>query len=271
MSHLEMIGKMSIGTKKKVVVVIPIHKEVPSELEKISLCQTLAILHRYPIVFQTKSGLNTKWYEEFCRNKTTVKFETFAWDGLMGYTNLMLSPQFYSRFLDYEYMLICHLDVFVFRDELEEWCRKGYDYLGSVVYNTTWTTLPGRLGRLIGFERPDYVANGGFALKKVESFLHLTSSKFLKTKLFLWKIRHHKFFQDDVILSQLSNKLNSMGFKIAPKFVAEKFGAAFELWDEKDLPFGDGDVSNLPFGTHGWFSYNADFWRHYIRKYGHSV
>lgn len=257
--------------KKQVAIVIPIHMEEPSELEKISLSQTLSILHKYPIVFQTKEGLNTKWYEEFCRGKATVSFERFSWNGLEGYSELLLSPKFYSRFKDYEYMLICHLDVFVFRDELEKWCQQDYDFIGSVVYNVAWTTLPTRLGKLIGFERPEYVANGGFGLKKVESFIRLTTSNFLRIKLLLWKLRHRKFFQDDVVLSQLFNKLNSKGFKMAPKSVAEKFGAAFELWDEKDLPFAKGDSSSLPFGTHGWFNYHAEFWKPYIREYGHAL
>lgn len=257
--------------KKQVAIVIPIHLEEPSEMEKISLSQTLSILHNYPVVFQAKEGLNTKWYEEFCYGKATVSFERFSWNGLMGYTELLLSPELYSRFKDYEYILICHLDVFVFRDELEKWCQQGYDYIGSVVYNTTWTALPSRFGKLIGLERPEYIANGGFGLRKVESFINLTTSNFLRSKLLLWKLRHNKFFQDDILLSQLSRKLNSKGFKIATKSVAEKFGAAVELWDEKDLPFANRDSSSLPFGIHGWFNYHPDFWKPCIRAYGHTV
>jgi hypothetical protein len=255
--------------KKQVVVIIPIYMEEPSELERISLSQTLAVLHKYPIVFQTQTGLNIKWYEQFCKGKARVSFERFNWKGQMEYTGLITSPQFYLRFKDYEYLLICHLDVFVFRDELERWCQQGYDYIGSVIYNTTWTTLPTRVGRLIGLEKPEYLACGGFSLRRVESFVRLTTSNYWRIKLFLWKLRHYKFMQEDVFLSQLASKLSSKGFKTAPRTVAEKFGAAFELWDEKDLPFANGDSTSLPFGTHGWFNYHADFWKPYVREYGY--
>src|SRR3989337_1397330 len=173
--------------KKQVVIVIPIHQDEPSEFEKISLAQTLSVLHKYPITFQTKEGVNTKWYEEFCRDKASVNFERFKWNGAQEYSELMALPEFYSRFKEYEYMLICHLDAFVFRDELDKWCEYGYDYIPSIIYNTEWEGLPTLYGKLLGFVKPEYFGNGGFGLRKVETFISLFSSYFLKSRLFFWK------------------------------------------------------------------------------------
>jgi hypothetical protein len=44
---------------------------------------------------------------------------------------LLLSPAFYDAFLDYEYILVYHLDALVFSDQLIDWCDKGYDFVGS--------------------------------------------------------------------------------------------------------------------------------------------
>jgi hypothetical protein len=48
---------------------------------------------------------------------------------ISGYNKLLLSPVFYSRFIDYKYICICQFDTFIFRDELSYWCKKSYDYI----------------------------------------------------------------------------------------------------------------------------------------------
>ena len=73
---------------------------------------------------------------------------TGLWNGQREYTNLTFDPDFYRRFRNYEYILLCHLDSFVFRDELEKWCQTGYDYIGSLIYNTEWEGLPTGLGKV---------------------------------------------------------------------------------------------------------------------------
>jgi hypothetical protein len=257
--------------KKQVTVVIPIHKEIPSELEKISLAQTLKVLKKYPITFQAKDDLNVKWYEDFCEGKADIIFERFKWNGFKEYTFLMISPEFYLRFVDYEFILICHLDAFVFRDELQAWCEKDYDFIGSVIYNKEWAKLPSRRGKFLGLSKPEYFGDGGFALKKVESFVTLTTTFHFRIKLYLWYREFtKKFFQEDIFLSQLFPRLIAK-FKIPPMAIAQQFGAAFELWDERNLPFNNNDCSSLPFGIHGWVKYNFEYWIPCIRKQGHII
>lgn len=45
-------------------------------------------------------------------------------NGIAGYNQMMLSREFYQLFNDTEYLLICHTDAWIFRDELEDWCKK---------------------------------------------------------------------------------------------------------------------------------------------------
>ena len=47
------------------------------------------------------------------------------------YNQMMVERDFYKRFVEYEYILIYQLDAFVFRDELEQFCDYGYDYIGA--------------------------------------------------------------------------------------------------------------------------------------------
>ena len=58
-----------------------------------------------------------------------------------GYNEMMMSEKFYELFSDYEYILICHVDAWLFRNELVEWCRKGYDHVAA-----PWPMRP-RYGR----------------------------------------------------------------------------------------------------------------------------
>ena len=258
--------------KQLVTVVVPIHLEEPTELEKISLRQILAVLHRHPLTFMAPKTLNTAWYEEFCLEKATVRFERFDWHGFNGYSELMLDPALYRRFRAYEYVLMCHLDAFVFRDELIAWCKMGYDYVGSVIYNNHWLRPLSRWRRLSGFAPPPYYGNGGFALKKVATFLRITrrSKPYIGLYHLVRKMQNQRSFYDDIFLANHFPKL-SWRFSIAPKAVAERFAAAYEDWAETDLPFTNQDQASLPFGTHGWTKFNPEFWEPCIRRCGYHL
>ncbi|HEX8426511.1 DUF5672 family protein [Hymenobacter sp.] len=261
-----------LSKKSVVTVVIPIHKEEPSELEKISLSQTLAVLHSYPITFMTPTGLNTQWYEEFCRDKAQIFFERFEWKGWQAFAEMMISPVFYQRFLAYEYMLICHLDAFVFRDELEEWCALNHDYIGAVIYNNGYSKPKTFWRNLIGFNFPTYVGAGGFCLKKTSTFYRITSRYKKYIDLFLWTNKKlNRIFLDDVFVSLHFPKLEP-NFSIPPKSLAEHFGADFNTnWEAENLPFNNQDNSTMPFGVHAWIQYHQDYWKPCIQRYGYSL
>lgn len=172
----------------------------------------------------TRAGLDTSWYKEFCRGKADVFFEEFKWTGFDEFGELSTSSNFYKRFLGYEYILICHTDAFVFRDELEKWCQFGYDYIASVIYNPHWDGKRSGFHRLLGFTTLEYYGNGGFTLKKVETFYRITS----KFRLFIYfyhllrKIRKAGFL-DDIFIAELFPSLSS-SFHVAPKSLAQVRG-----------------------------------------------
>ncbi|WP_375436876.1 DUF5672 family protein [uncultured Hymenobacter sp.] len=252
-----------------VTVVIPIHKEEPSDLEKISLAQTLAVLHRYPITFMAPTGLDTAWYEATCQGKAQIFIERFEWHGWQAFAELMIAPVFYQRFLAYDYMLICHLDAFVFRDELAQWCALGHDYIGAVIYNEGYIRPKTLLRSLVGYNSPSYVGAGGFCLKKTSTFYRITSQHKRYINFFLWlNKKRQRIFLDDLFVSLHFPKLEP-GFRIPPNSVAQQFGADYNKWAEDQLPFTNQDNSTLPFGVHAWIQYNLDFWKPVLRRYGY--
>jgi hypothetical protein len=258
--------------KSQLTVVIPLRLEEPTELEQISLKQILTVLHRHPIALMVPTSLDVGWYEDFCQGHDNVRFERFDWHGYDAFVSLMVDPEFYRRFINYKYMLIHHLDAFVFRDELEKWCAQDYDYIGAVVYNPGFMNKKDTvLRRLSGFSNPEYFGNGGFALKKVATFLRITSRFKFYISAFhvIRKWRKHGFF-DDLFLAQHFPKL-SPSFRIAPKAVAQQFGADSYDWEEEEIPFTNRENKTLPFGVHGWIQHNREFWEPCIRRYGYNL
>lgn len=255
--------------KKIVTIVIPIHLPEPPELEKIALTQILKVFSQHPITFQAKAKLDTRWYEEFCKGKAEVKFERFNWEGFQQYSELMIDPVFYERFRSYQFVLICHMDSFPFRDELMHWCNIGHDYIGCVIYNTYWNDHPKTSTKMFGLVKPEYYTNGGFGLRRVEAFHHLVSKFPMRIRAYLAYLSFRKHYpQDDIFLSQLTPSLRY--FKHAPKADAEKFGAAVENWDIHNLPFTNKEVNSLPFGVHGWFNWHPEFWKPCLQAYGYN-
>ena len=124
----------------KVVVVVPVYKKTPSRAEELSLRQSFRMFGQYEIVICCPDGLDVSAYDDLA-GKTLAK-ERFSRDffkGLDGYNRLMVDPAFYRRFAVFEYMLICQPDVWIFRDELRQWCEKGYDYVGAPIFTKCGT------------------------------------------------------------------------------------------------------------------------------------
>ncbi|KAA6308084.1 hypothetical protein EZS27_040241, partial [termite gut metagenome] len=153
--------------------------------EQVSLSRTYRVLKNYPIVVVKPNSLKTDILSE---NYPELVFESFDDDyfrNLSCYNRLMLSEEFYERFADTCYVLICQLDVYIFKDELKEWCLRDYDYIGA-----PWLVRPVYrfpLLRFFSWMKKQYcdffnlpngqitnfkVGNGGLSLRKVESFLN---------------------------------------------------------------------------------------------------
>ena len=105
-----------------------------------------------------------------------------------SYNAMMLSPWFYELFKDYEYLLICQTDAYVFSDQLNDWCRRGYDYvgapwigndnlyertLGNIIRPIMGRLLPIKNNRIHSDHLIHHVGNGGFCLRRVEKMAQI--------------------------------------------------------------------------------------------------
>ena len=234
----------------KVAVVIPTHKEELTPLEKISLAQCRKVLGRYPLIFFAPEG---KIFSYFEPGDMIAHFPPQYFRSIDTYCKLMLSPNFYETFKDFEYILIYQLDAFVFYDALEDFCSLGYDYIGAPWPYYSW--------RSFIHDKTPRVGNGGFSLRKVEKFY-----KIVKTFAASTKFRYvvEESLEDGFFA--MCGTLNPEIFKIAPVEVAKTF--SMEWYPDRHVK-KLGNV--LPFGCHNWNKFSADFYIELFAQLGYDL
>lgn len=141
---------------KNCAIVIPVYRKL-NAYEKFS----------YDVL---KSAVKDKDIYIVCGNnfitelkESTERFDDSYFNSYADYSKLCKSYDFYNRFSDYKYILIYQLDCLIFRDDIDYWCDKDYDYIGApiILNNLNWDFIP-------------IVGNGGFSLRKVEYFKSIT-------------------------------------------------------------------------------------------------
>lgn len=275
------------------IVLIPIYKANPDLTEKISFDQCLNVLKDYSYGIITYAGLDISYYtgklELSNINYKVYTFEKSFFNGLSSYNRLLLSREFYGVFDEFEYMLIYQLDAYVFKDELKDWCTKGYDYIGAPWFKDFGDSHTKSSLKAVG--------NGGFSLRKISSFLsafdfmekhdkrisvfnywnkHLIyryygySPRFILSRFF-GKTNTLKYYlsstiNEDAFWSQIIPEAITT-FNVAPVNEALKF--AFEA--DPSYLF-DLNNNRLPFGCHAWHKNQYDsFWAKYIKIEDHKI
>jgi hypothetical protein len=260
--------------KELVAVTIPIYKNEIDKYELMSITQCVKVLGKYTIIFFAPFSLDTSFYENFCEGKVKYKIERFEdsyFTGIPGYNKLMLSKHFYQRFIAFKYILIYQLDAFVFKDELEYWCKRNYTYIAapsiefveSKVLEDNGKSENGMkfLSRYrwvyyflnkIGFKEIKFkhIENGGLSLRKVSDFILLLS--ILKKKSTQWNINEDTFFVYWL-------NVFFFYFRLPSEFEALHF--SFEKNPSYSFRLLE---SRLPFGCHAFLKFEKAFWSNYI-------
>lgn len=242
----------------KIAIVIPNHRGNLKWNEKIALQRCKEVFSQYDVILVHPEGMDLEEHRSYdiISKYIGLKPKYFKSDSM--YNRLMNIPYFYRHFLKYEYILIYQLDTFIFENNLEEWLKAGYDYIGAPWINERWIEendrkIPG-IGRF--FNR---VGNGGLSLRKTKKFYY--GSILLYPLAFFWKGNWH----EDVFWTTVAARIIP-GFKVPDVKTALKF--AFEELPEKCYEMNG---NNLPFGCHAWEKYNTEFWVSHFAKYGYDI
>jgi len=266
------------------IVVIPVYKNKLSQGEQISLRQCCQVLAKHPICLVTHDGLDSTEYERIA-NENGVRllrenFDAHYFSGIPGYNALMMSKDFYRRFADYDYMLVHQLDAYVFRDELDLWCNKGYDYIGAPwFFNCDSHESGAELWK---------VGNGGFSLRKIDTHIRILTRKWpvLGLKEIIRRAKTFPFLKRiGSIVAHLVGWRNTMDYYVRTYTDFEDFfwcekipslSIEYKIPEAKEAVAFSFELSpaylyeqngnQLPFGCHAWEKYEYEsFWKQYIK------
>lgn len=253
--------------KNLVTVVIPIYKTNLVETEIMSFKQCLKVLGNYKIVFVQPENLDTS----SLTNSNGIGVERFSenyFKTVFGYNSLLLSKDFYQRFLDSKYILIYQLDAFVFRDELQFWCDKNYDYIGAPWIASPNTILKKTISIFDSKKKKERskiffkVGNGGFSLRNTEKCFQISSELSEEIALNLQRDKDDFYIMEDVFWS-ITVPTYYSDFKI-PDY-KEALNFAMDRKPHLALKLNN---NKLPFGCHGFEKPKVkDFWEEILKEH----
>lgn len=242
--------------KSLVAVVIPVYQANLTVAEHLSLRQCMNVLGNYPVIVVKPEALDLSALQQQYPALTFQSFDNRFFTGVDAYNRLMVSIDFYKAFTSFEHILIYQLDAFVFRDELKEWCSKGYDYIGAPsLHQPAFDTIQADDARDFANALSTHrvVLNGGLSLRRIPSFLRYL--KIYNAIYPSWK------GNEDMLFCQEATRLKPMKlFMRLPKW-PEALRFAFEK-----SPAASYELTHhqLPFACHAWERYDPAFWARYI-------
>jgi hypothetical protein len=239
-----------------VKIIIPIYKSYFGDLEEQSFLQCIKVLKDYEIILVQPEGLDNSYITEKFNTISVENFPKHYFQNIEGYNELLLSPLFYERFLDSEYILIYQLDAFVFKDELSDWCQKDYDYIGAPWIaspkKAIWSKLFNLIARKFRSKKKNdreqtffKVGNGGFSLRKTASHYAIAKQNESFILEFLSAKEKEIYAIEDVFWSLKAFELDK-NFRI-PDY-KEALGFAIDRKPKIALALNN---NQLPFGCHG--------------------
>jgi hypothetical protein len=248
---------------KEVVVIIPVYREEMLYSEQLCLKRNIEILSSHPKVIVSPVGLDLRNYLSYDEMGVEY-FDKKYFDGLSGYNRFMLSSEFYERFINYKYILICQLDAFVFSDQLTQWCQRNFDYIGA-----PWINKPLRILSYftvkVGFQKAiqliltgnffSAVGNGGFSLRKTDRFLSCLKEN--KEESERWKANEDYYWS---FFAKIQGKaLLTPNVEEASEFCIE-MDASKILKKNK---------FKLPFAIHAWHRHDPKIWKPFLNELGY--
>jgi len=262
--NLEMVDAetMAFAAGKEPCVMIPSHTPVLDAHAQLSFRRCLEVFSRRTIILVVPEGMDTSAYHRIGSNFAEERVPAGWQSSLKAYNRMKCSFDFYQKFQNYSHILTYELDAYAFRDELDLWCGKPYDYIGA-----PWFA---RFSEATADDPMTAVGNSGFSLRRLASCLTVT--RFWEdalgalhrpglSPLVKWPLSYLDHLQtvaEDVFWSRYAG-IACPSFSIAPLEEARKF--SFEV---NPAVLYEMNGRSLPFGCHKWFLYDPEFWGPFI-------
>lgn len=258
---------MNGTTNYRVAVVIPMHTQSLSQNEWKSLHQCAHILESYPRFIVKPYSLDVSHIVNVFPDIQVVSFSDSFFRNVISYNQLMLHAEFYRYFLAFQYILLYQTDAWVFRNELDDWISKEYDYIGAPwivkpkygkwyyqLYQSIRsivTDSPTKSTKLAGKS-----GNGGFSLRKTDSHYRVCIEKQLLIQEYTAKAATSDLYHEDVFWATEHPEFRYPSYREALQFA----------WDEHPHLAATQCNGQLPFGCHGWLKTQPmlQFWGKYI-------
>jgi hypothetical protein len=239
---------------KKLCIVTPHHTNQLSLVAELGLrrcAETLGLKYDWFLVMPSRC--DPKPILDITPLPTILPFPDDLFTSKRSAQLLYMSPDFFEKFKDYEYILLCELDAYIFHDRVEPFIQGDYDYIGAPWLDKEWLKLSSHwYAKLpLHWVFREQVGNGGLSLWRVEVFLK--ASRQLQPL-----IRRIRWLSHDIFWSQIASKLG-VRIRRPTANVAARF--AVETQPKKCFLLNGGE---LPLGVHGWDRYDWDFWREKI-------
>lgn len=232
-------------------ILIPLYREQLAPYEEASLRQTHRVLGDYPIEILFPEGITPP--EAVISLNLPIRRVSDEWlgrrNGIAGYNRMMLSRSFYEHYTDTMYILVCHTDAWVFRDELADWCRRGYDCVAAPWVRRPVYDLPLvkqymdwlaghrlRQGRFCRQQLYGRVGNGGFSLRRVDAFIAACDRYAANIKRYLSNSGHQ--WNEDVFWATVPQEFNYPAQDEALRFAFDTHPAYCYAQTGQHLPFG---------------------------------
>ncbi|MCK9628006.1 MAG: hypothetical protein M0R37_05375 [Bacteroidales bacterium] len=259
---------------KLVAIVIPLYYTNLGKFDRLSVSRCFEFWKdKFDIYFVKPESLDISEVQEEYRGAEAISFTDSYFSDIKGYNRLMLSADFYGKFLDYEYIFLYQTDGYVFKDELEDWCGKGYDYIGA-----PWIPSPKPLPYLDKIfvkmrqiinkwqEKPDrselyyQVGNGGVSLRKSVVFHNTALSDKENIDLYVSRLGKSSLYNEDVYWFRAPG--NGTDGKLYKPGFSEALSFAFDMNPGECLRLNNG---RLPFCCHGFSKPKFQkFWKRFI-------
>jgi hypothetical protein len=270
---------------RTVAIVVPLSSRLEllpdEELSMRHLCRFLGGYDKYLVV---PSGTSIE-REGFRIVRCPRKFFGSA----AAHNRLLMWRRFYQTFVNYEYILIHHLDSLVLSDGLSGWCQTGVDYIGAPWLpcgDTPWVKEP-------------QVGNGGFTLMKVDSVLKVLRNRHRTRPRTFWTdlVRRNETVvrplvrllealpgasTHSTVLTRLLDEwhqtqnpaLYGRNNDFFWSFDAVRYLSTFKVATvEQGLRFAfeaaprlcfELNLRRLPFGCHAWTKFDRSFWEPHL-------